>query len=387
MGATPGSFWMTPHDIYVALTTGPGSDSVDAAQRALNFIWRNEEERATRTRLQGVLIQNAWQGPAGDAAYGAAEPLAKISLSSADLLLQAQDLVDRQSGSFNRAKNDVRPVAEKPPGPNLLDTVPYTNDYDKRMTDFQSDAQHNIEVFRGYDGASSYNETRMPTEYSTPMHSGGGISVVPDGSKGDVINVPDQQPPPGGGGDPRQGGMSEPQQYGPGGSPVSGPGSRYQQTSPNDFVPGAPSWPGQGPGGQYVPGTPSGPGPGGPGQFVPVGGSPGVGGPRGGAYGPGRGPGVGGPGGTGRGPGGGFGPGARAAEQAAAQRAAAASAGRGAGAGAMSGGPMGGAGRGKGDEDDEHRRKVLIEADAEGVFGSDVLTAPQVIGDDEYEDD
>ena len=52
----------------------------------------------------------------------------------------------------------------------------------------------------------------------------------------------------------------------------------------------------------------------------------------------------------------------------------------------MTGAPLG-AGRGKGDEDDEHKRKVLIEADAEGVFGSDVLTAPQVIGDDEYEDD
>jgi hypothetical protein len=50
----------------------------------------------------------------------------------------------------------------------------------------------------------------------------------------------------------------------------------------------------------------------------------------------------------------------------------------------MGGAPIGG-GRGKGDEDEEHKRKVLIEADAEGVFGSDVLTAPQVIGDDEYE--
>jgi hypothetical protein len=46
-----------------------------------------------------------------------------------------------------------------------------------------------------------------------------------------------------------------------------------------------------------------------------------------------------------------------------------------------------GGGRGKGDEDEEHQRKVLIETDGESVFGSDVLTAPQVIGDDEYEDD
>ena len=45
-----------------------------------------------------------------------------------------------------------------------------------------------------------------------------------------------------------------------------------------------------------------------------------------------------------------------------------------------------GAGRNKDDEDAEHQRKILIEADAEDTFGSDVLTAPQVIGDDEYED-
>jgi hypothetical protein len=50
--------------------------------------------------------------------------------------------------------------------------------------------------------------------------------------------------------------------------------------------------------------------------------------------------------------------------------------------------PMGGAmgGQGKGDEDEEHERKIMIESGGEDVFGSDTLTAPQVIGDDEYED-
>jgi hypothetical protein len=50
----------------------------------------------------------------------------------------------------------------------------------------------------------------------------------------------------------------------------------------------------------------------------------------------------------------------------------------------MMGGPAGG--RRDQEEDQEHTRKVLIETDAESVFGSEVLTAPQVIGDDEYED-
>jgi hypothetical protein len=72
-----------------------------------------------------------------------------------------------------------------------------------------------------------------------------------------------------------------------------------------------------------------------------------------------------------------------AAEEAAARRGLAVTA-RGAGPGAF-GAPMG-TGRNQ-DDDEEHKRKVLIEADPESTFGSDVLTAPQVIGDDEYEDD
>src|SRR5262249_49370139 len=150
-------------------------------------IWKDEEERVTRTRLQGYLIQSAWQGAASDAAYGAAQPLAKSVVASADLLNQAQDLVDRQSGSFNRAKNDVRPVSEQPPKPDFLELMVHETDYEKQVTDYQSAAQHNIQVFKGYDGASSYNETNMPMEYSTPTYSAGGMSVVPDGSKGDVI--------------------------------------------------------------------------------------------------------------------------------------------------------------------------------------------------------
>jgi hypothetical protein len=49
-------------------------------------------------------------------------------------------------------------------------------------------------------------------------------------------------------------------------------------------------------------------------------------------------------------------------------------------------GAMGGGGRGQGEDDAEHERKYLVEEDGENVFGSDALTAPQVIGDDEYED-
>jgi hypothetical protein len=389
---------MTPHQIYEALTTGPGSDTVDNAQATAKLLWSEEDKRADLIRRQGELIQTGWQGSASDGAYGAAQPLAASALNRVDELDRAQDLLDRQSGSFNRAKNDVRPVPSDPPSIDLTDPAAVFSDFEKEMVSYQADAYHNIEVFRGYDNASNHNETYIPSQYSTVNGSGGTISVSDTGARGDdtgsYIEVPDSEEPSGGPGPGPSGERvptgSTPTNWPP---PVSGPvpnPSQPQQTTPSTYVPPAINTPGQFPPGQN-PYQPAPPGSNPPGYVsgLPVSG-PGV---RGGGFGPrGGGPGGGGQGGNpgagarGAMPGpGGAAAGALAAEEAAARRAAAAAA-RGGVAGGMGGAPMGG-GRGKGDDDEEHKRKVLIEADAEGVFGSDVLTAPQVIGDDEYEDD
>jgi hypothetical protein len=401
---------MTPHEIYKALTEGPGSGKLDDGQAAALFLWKQEEKRADMIHKQAGLIQGAWQGAAGEGAYGAAQPLAAAAVEGADLLSQSDDLMSRQSGSFNRAKNSVVPVPPEPPQPDLMDFMTFMTDYEKEVTTYQTNAQNNIEVFRGYDGASEYNEVRMPTTFSTVSHSGGTVSVTgattPGG--GDFISVPDpeqqQQPRVGGASEPFAG-RDDPGSVPTGGSPVSGPAVTQQppqQTTPSTFTPPPVGTPSDVlPPGQRTP--VGGPGPGGPVTGLPVsgftsGGPVSTGGPgvRGGVPGGSGGPGsTGGPGATGRGPGAGIrggalgpgmGVGALAAEEAAAQRAAASAAARGTGSGMMGGAPVG-AGRGKGDEDEEHQRKVLIETNGESVFGSDVLTAPQVIGDDDYEDD
>ncbi|GAB1513445.1 hypothetical protein [Actinophytocola sp. KF-1] len=405
---------MTPHEIYQALTTGPGSDKLDNAQAAAKILWEDEAERADLIRRQGELIRSAWQGSASDGAFGAAQPLAASALNRVDELARAEDLLDRQSGSFNRAKNDVRPVPEAPPSIDLTDPAVVFTDYEKEIVAYQADADHNIDVFRGYDDASNYNETNIPERYSSVAAAGSAISVVADDTPpedtDDHIEAREreQQPRPGGESGPYGGYAGPYGGPGPGASPVSGPPpvsgpvpdpSLPQQTTPSTYVPPStnpPGWlppdphqPAPGPSQPgYVPGLPvsgvtsGSPGPSGRGGYGPGSGY----GPRGG-YGPGSPGGSGGPGPGGRGPVLGPGPaaGALAAEEAAARRAAAAAA-RGGAHGAMTGAPVG-TGRGKGDEDEEHQRKVLIEADGEDLFGSDVLTAPQVIGDDEYEDD
>ncbi|MFC4852293.1 hypothetical protein [Actinophytocola glycyrrhizae] len=403
---------MSPHAIYEYFATGRGTGALDDAQAATRTEWEAEDERAHLIRKQGELIRSGWQGAASDGAFGAAQPLAESALEGAALLSRAEDLLDRQSGSFHRAANSVTPVPEEPPGMDLNDPMVVFTDYEAEVKAYQADAHHNMEIYRGYDGASEYNQTNMPAEYSTVNHAGGTISVTSDDGRsaatGDFIEVREHEEP---------GNGSESGPYNgsgwPGGSPVSGPpvsgppvsgpvpnpSLPPQQTTPSDYVPPAINTPGGPPPAAFHP-APA------PGQagFVPglpgggfTGGAPGGPEARGGTYGPGArggayGGGAGGNAGPGAGarggvPGPGAGTGAIAAEEAAARRAAAAAAARGgAAAGPMGGAPMG-AGRGKGDEDDEYKRKVLIETDAEGLFGSDELTAPQVIGDDEYEDD
>ncbi|MFL6119886.1 hypothetical protein [Actinophytocola sp.] len=392
--------FLTPAEIYRQLTEGKGPGALQEEQTQTVEERAEEEDRAAQVRSLANEIQAGWQGDASSGAYGAAMPLAERMLENAAKLDRSQDLLARQVDSFNTAVRSVRPVSD-PPEMSVDEPFPFDVDHDKAVAEYQDAAQNNIEVFRVYDGASHYNETNLPQEYHAGNRAGGDVSVE---ESGDVIEVGDPGPR---GGDPKDtgpfsGGPYPGQEPAPGGYPPGvehGP-SEYRPTSTagRPPTPGV-TYPSTYPGGSYPNAGQSAPVAGGPGFVggVPVGGygdergfgprggsgggEPGgvrgTGGEPGGVRGPGA---VRGPGG--RGPG--AGTGALAAEEAAARRAAARAAGGGRPGGAV-GAPVGG-GRNKDDEDAEHQRKVLIEADAEEMFGSDELTAPQVIGDDEYED-
>jgi len=395
-GGGGGGKFMTPQQIYEELTGGPGTATLSDAQGISHDEARLEADRADEIVGIGQTIRGGWQGSASDGAFGAAQPLAEAALGGADDLYQAQDLLDRQNGSFGRAVNSVVPV---PAGPPEMDVGDFMNpvDYEQQVRQYQSDAEHNMQVFEGYDNASNHNETYAPREYPIIAHSGGTVAVT----GGDTVSGGDQGGPGGNGSGSYSGpnggdtggngypvGGSAPGGSLPGGQPAPG----AQQTNPNDYVPPTTQPSGYQPP-VSQPGPVTGP-PGGPVTGVPVGGYPGGTGSGGGsgagsgAGGRGAGGGsAGGPGARGGGLGPGGGAGALAAEEATRRGGAGVAGARGGvGAGAMGGAPMGG-GRGKGDEDEDHTRKVLIEPDPEAMFGSEVMTAPQVIGDDAYEDD
>lgn len=302
---------LSPHDIYVQLTSGEGTDRLDAAKDAARLQREAQSERADIIRRQADLIAAGWEGTASTSATEAVQPLSTNAALGAVLLATSEELMSWQSESFHTAANSVRPVSSEPPEPDILDmTWPFV-DYEKQVTDYQADANHNIEVFRGYDTVSEGHEAGM-REY-TPADSSGGTIGVAD--SGDSIEVPDQGQP-GDTADPfgerrdPGGPPAGPPNGGPpvgGPPPVSGPlpdTQQSQDTTPSDVV-GQPVGPQQGP---LPPGQPvsTGPAPGGFGPGLPVGGYSGggpgsTGGPgaRGGMYGGSGGPGSGGPGAAG----------------------------------------------------------------------------------------
>lgn len=156
--------FLTPKQIYDELTGGPGSDTLDTAQRASHGEAQREADRADMIAQIGRKIQTGWQGGAAEGASGAAKPLAEAASRAADELYRAQDLLDRQNGSFHRAANSVVPVSGGPPEMTLDDALDPV-DHEKQVRAYQADAEHNMRVFEGYDNESGHNETSAPREY------------------------------------------------------------------------------------------------------------------------------------------------------------------------------------------------------------------------------
>ncbi|PFG47154.1 hypothetical protein ATK36_2179 [Amycolatopsis sulphurea] len=285
--------------------------------------------------------------------------------------------------------------------------------YTDRMSQWQADSQHNVQVFDSYSSSTGSNNIRVPARYSQLQDTGAQVSLAgADGSSADSVAGPG--PGDGRAGKPRTGHGTRSPGAGPVtpgpaptpdpvpapgpapmpgpvrqpvGPPILPPGSGLRPIDRGDDTTRKDSWPSPGrvppaPGPLYQPGPPLNPvdlGQRGDGGFGPVGYPP-VATGSGGGY----------SGGVGNEPGsrGGIGAGSRTGVGAPGEPMQA----RGGGAagvpgaagknGAAMGGGMPGKG-GKGDEDKEKKAaSYLQEADPDGLFGgSELKPAPPVIGE------
>jgi hypothetical protein len=395
---------LTAHDIYVQITSGPGTKKLQEAHEAAQKETSAEQTRAEHIEKLTGMISDGWEGSASERAYDATKPLGDTAALRSVQLGFTHQYLQSQIAAFDTAKNGVKPVDASPPSTAVVsEAVPWFGDIDGEMSTYQNDSQNNIAVFSAYDNASKSNGEALPTEYpafkdgsdspgfvlndhesddsssesgadarTSHSHTGSGVPSVPGGST--VTHSSGQSAPPPTGQSVAQvppGSTSASSAMPP---PIYQPGSGGYPQTPAAQGPTTGAFnlfgPYGGPGSSYGGGSVYGRGYGG-------GAGSGYGGDSGSGYGSGSGSGSGArTGGSPEGPRSGAGAGAIPAEESIARRL-----NPGATRGGMSG--MSGIGAGHGadkDEDTEHERpSFLQEDDPEDIFGTDEVTAPSVI--------
>jgi len=399
---------LTPKQLLEAVVNGPGTSSLEEARRVGGEQARNQTQLHDGTRDVMTALESAWTGGAADAARAKLQPLADSSTSASSSLERNSGLTQTQLDQFVSLKNSLdHEVAADPPTTGTYDDVtPWDTDTEEKVNQYNQKAQANLERYNAYNEQSTSNNAGRTIDYGQLGAFDGGDFKVDDsrpgpGDGGKVRGFDGRSDSGGDGYRPPPGGVQPP-------IPSSGPppaGPETPNHRPYEVPRPQPSDPGFRPGqyddgtraAGYTPPQPSsypgyqppsfGPGTGGGTNFGPGGGGTGFGpgfGPGTGGFGPGSGS-SGGPG-SGSAPGPGRGSGALAPGQPGQVNRPGMPGGPAGGAGrpgAPGMGPMGaGAGKGKGGEDEEHKRaSYLQEADPDSVFGgTETKPVPPVIG-------
>lgn len=430
-------------DIYHRIRGGKGSGAFSNNERIMSGQSSDQDNIATTVQKLNTSMNSAWEGAASDKAISGAGPLVTSADSAAGQLSTASAAMGNQVGAFHTAYNSVIEMPTSPPANNIVNEavtgLGLNTPLDHQISQYNSDGQHNVQVYNNYSTESASNAAEMPTSFGSLPDAHPTITVI--GSTGGEVGGPSFtgssgpvgssgttpggfNPGPGGGrveptplrggtgtgpvGEgpvPSSGGWTPPGggTLTPSGADPLGPGGGVFGSGPGGFGGGSDPFLGPGgfPGGNGQDDEEGDGGFGGPGGFGDsgFGGADGFGGPGGfgggaGFGGSGGGGGFGGPGGSG-GFGGSGGPAGTAGTGASSS-----------GATSGTGGPMGGGdemvmgragmmgvpgepgmmgpmmgGRGaKGEDDKEHKTaEYLQEADPDSLFGSDQQTVPPVI--------
>lgn len=381
---------MSGAEIYRNFSEGTGTGGLQAGAAIVKEIAGEYVEEAAAIRKLTARMESAWQGTAAGAANRGAGPLTTEHESSGTALVKAQSLTSFEAEVFALSKNTVVPVPPRPTAPEpwaFLVNPGALVVFEDQVDDHNAAAKHNVAVMASYTSTTSDISQQLPIDYGTLSDDGAGIEmrtdpvVDTDDSDGSTHDAPPRL---------ESGSATEWRQQADGlarGSEASAnaeqPDSGRGSTSPGSFTPivdqPGPTLPVGEPVNAARPLSTT-PGTG----VVGVPGLWGTGDPRGETAGP-RG------GGSGAAPRNGSLPRRGGAPHEGALRGAApegpvrsvsgvAAAGGRAGS-ATHGVPVGASGRGRNDEDREHRRPTYLEGDdPDDLFGCEVLTAPPTIG-------
>ncbi|WP_091611669.1 hypothetical protein [Amycolatopsis saalfeldensis] len=396
------------YDIYNLLRSPGDSSSIDSAGQSCGKLSNIHNTVADKLTDGQTALNSFWKGQAADAGSAGLGPMVATSRTAAQNMTMMQQHLSEQSAAFNYAKNNVVEVStSRPDDDKLTDYLSLgASDDEKAAAEFDDKTKKNVAVYQDYDQNSAPRTQTMPMDYPAahdPSVSSGGFTPDPQVPGSGLSSGPHVSGSGGhssahssGGSHSYSGGGPSTYTVPPGAENVPAPpppGSSHGATppsvpAPNDGTRTSSSWAdpvsGQNPGGvapwQNGPGSSSNPS---GGNGSALGGGAGVGGVGlpggfGGASGgsaggrsAGGGFGSGGSGAAGRGLGAGVGTGSGTPGEGAGRPGMGTAGAAGAkGQSGMGGMGAGGAGKGKGGEDEEHQRKILLpEEDPDSLFG------------------
>lgn len=417
----PENVTLDAHQIYVRITGGKGSATLAVAGTVATLLAERFGERSGQIARARAEAAAAWQGDAAEAADAATTPLAdSFAVARRQLAANAKAL-EAEVAAFDHIRSQVEFVPATPPQSGFGNDInPFQTDTDAAINEYNAKAAKNVALYEAYSAQTAAARSEVPRAYAQPDPLSASAAAV--ASVVSPVGAASVAPPPVG-----PAGADRPAATNasgaPGGDPATppNPGGTAGQGA-GGGTPGGTAGQGAGPSGATGRQTPSGTTPSGTTPSAAPGGVPVLpparnavtGGPVAGRRRPGTsgaprslpsGPGTGGigafgggaggisTGGIGAGPGSGGGTGMRGGPSvgtgpAPGQAPPGQQAGRGGAGGAAlrgapgaSGLPMAPGARSDGEDDQEHRRKYLIEPDKDELFGPDERYVPPVIGD------
>jgi hypothetical protein len=396
----PENVSLDAHQIYKRITEGHGPGSLVEADAAAKALSTSFAERANQIAAARGAAAAAWQGDASTAAAAATAPLADSFAVAQQQLATNSQALNAEATAFHHIRSQVEFVPEIPPQSGIANAVnPFQTDVDAAINEYNAKAAKNVQLYEAYSADTAAARSQVPQSYAAPppLSASATATTLTASPIGAAPTAPPQVTPSADAGQPAAtnasatpGGSSAPPSTNSAAGTPSGtagqgaattdPASRPtpQTTTPTALTPTLPATRDTSAG---VP-LPSHARPTGMSdlQRKSTGAGSGIGG-SGGAFGGGpgvRGTGPEGGGGMRGGPSVGTGP---VPGQTPAGRGGVATGPAARGTAGPGGMPMTPAGRSNGEEDQEHRRKYLIQPDSEELFGTDEPYIRPVIGD------
>ncbi|GAA4537299.1 PPE domain-containing protein [Amycolatopsis samaneae] len=179
---------MSGQQIYENFAHAPGTGGLESAKDELDIVRGTYETLGQSFAQAAARLEEHWQGDASGAAARGAGPLVIAHDQAAMKLRTADGLLENQISSFHSAKNTVKPVPEVPKDPATFSEVLSGNQtgiFQQHQLALNA-AAHNIQVMDQWAQASGHNGSAMPTDYG--RIDPGAFSVTEDKGKPGTVS-------------------------------------------------------------------------------------------------------------------------------------------------------------------------------------------------------